>query len=135
MKRAQIAAVAAVAAAIGGLTAWVNPRVASNKQNGFIVTSCGLKRVWFQKSDPNGFSSGWQTWEQAVEAVLTRETAKMMSDLSGNPFSGLALLAVQGMKPSILKIANQGFEDVCAGRSTQWLQDLSNKLNNNNFQQ
>jgi hypothetical protein len=85
--------------------------------------------VWVQRSSPDGFGAGFQSWDDAVDGLLNKLTQKAMAELAGNPFGGLGIMILENMKPALKSIAERGFEDTCSGRSTQWLSDLSNNLN------
>jgi hypothetical protein len=112
-----------------GTACYINPKFVSTTDNGRVILLCGIKRVWVQRSSPDGFSAGLQSWGDAVDGVLDKLTQKTVAELAGNPFSGLGVMIIENMKPGLKSIAERGFEDTCKGRSTQWLNDLSNSLN------
>ena len=126
--KTKIVLVATLLATVGSV-AYVNPKFVDTQVNGKVILLCGIKRVWVQRSSPDGFGAGFQSWDDAVDGLLNKLTQKAMAELAGNPFGGLGIMILENMKPALKSIAERGFEDTCSGRSTQWLSDLSNNLN------
>jgi hypothetical protein len=120
---------ATVALALLGIYIYINPKSIETQDSEKIIILCGTKYVWVQRSYPEGFDSGLQTWEQAVDGLLTKLTQKTMTELNRNPLGGLGFMIIESMKPALKDVAIRGLEDTCSGRSTQWLSDLSDELN------
>lgn len=103
-------------------------RFSQTSANGLIVMICPTRQVYVQRTDPEGFDAGLRSLDEAMDRLVDKHLAKGQASLAGNMFSGLFDSIFEGLRPVFKDIANRGFDDRCAYRNTDWLNELSERM-------
>ena len=99
-----------------------------NSENGLVVMICPTRQIFVQRSDPEGFDAGLMSLDKATDQLVDKYLAKGQDSLAGNPFSYLFDSILEGLRPVFHEIVDRGFDDRCAYRSTDWLNELSDQM-------
>lgn len=103
-------------------------RFSQTSANGMIVMICPTRQVYVQRTDPEGFDAGLMSLDEAIDRVVDKRIAEGRASLEGNMFAGLFDSIFEGLRPVFKDIADRGFDDRCAYRNTDWLNQLSEKM-------